>query len=187
MCSTSPQRKRRPLRAIGLQRVRALWAWNPPSPLSGPLLSMYIPRVYGTMWNILFVCVENACRSQMAEAWARHLGQGRVRAWSAGSHPAKTINPYVRLVMRERGIELRGAAPKGFDVLPEMVWDAVVTMGCGEECPWIPARIHVRWEIPDPKGRSIEVFRRVRDEIEHRVRELLEMLDSAQAEEQPAL
>jgi arsenate reductase len=148
---------------------------------------MYIPRMDGTMWNIVFVCVENACRSQMAEAWARHLGHGRVRAWSAGSRPAKTVDPFVRLVMRERGIDLGEAAPKGFDALPETVWDAVVTMGCGEECPWIPARLHVRWEIPDPRGRSLDVFREVRDEIERRVRELLEILESARAEEQPAL
>lgn len=139
------------------------------------------------MWNIVFVCVENACRSQMAEAWARHLGHGRVRAWSAGSRPAKTVDPLVRLVMRERGIDLGEAAPKGFDALPETVWDAVVTMGCGEECPWIPARLHVQWEIPDPRGRSLDVFREVRDEIERRVRELLEILESARAEEQPAL
>ncbi len=148
---------------------------------------MYIHRMHGTMRNILFVCVENACRSQMAEAWARHLGRERVRVWSAGSRPARTVDPYARLVMRERGIDLGEAAPKGFDALPETVWDAVVTMGCGEECPWIPARLHVRWEIPDPKGHPIEVFRRVRDEIERRVRELLEMFDSARAEEHPAL
>ncbi len=131
------------------------------------------------MKNILFVCVENACRSQMAEAWARHLGQGHVRVWSAGSRPAKEVNPYARLVMHERGIELTEASPKGFEALPEVTWDIVVTMGCGDECPWIPARRRVQWDIPDPKGQSLEVFRRIRDEIERRTRELLEMLDSA--------
>ncbi|MCS6816063.1 MAG: arsenate reductase ArsC [Blastocatellia bacterium] len=131
------------------------------------------------MKNILFVCVENACRSQMAEAWARHLGHGRVRAWSAGSRPSTEVNPHARLVMRERGIELVEATPKGFEALPDLTWDVVVTMGCGDECPWIPARRRVQWDIPDPKGQSLEVFRRVRDEIERRVRELLELLESA--------
>jgi protein-tyrosine-phosphatase len=128
--------------------------------------------------NILFVCVENACRSQMAEAWARHLGRGRVRAWSAGSRPAREVNPQARRVMRERGIELAEATPKGFDALPDLTWDVVVTMGCGDACPRIPARRHVAWDIPDPSGQPPEVFRRVRDEIERRVRELLHALDS---------
>ena len=131
------------------------------------------------MKNVLFVCVENACRSPMAEAWARHLGQGRVRAWSAGSRPSSEVNPHARLVMRERGIELAEAMPKGFEALPDLTWDVVVTMGCGDECPWIPARRRVQWDIPDPKGRSLEIFRQVRDQIERCVRELLETLDSA--------
>lgn len=131
------------------------------------------------MKHIVFVCVENSCRSQMAEAWARHLGRGRVRAWSAGSRPSGEVNPLARQVMRERGIDLTEAVSKGFEALPEVTWDVVVTMGCGDQCPWLPARARVNWDIPDPKGQPIEVFRRVRDEIERRVRELLEALDSA--------
>ncbi len=131
------------------------------------------------MKHIVFVCVENSCRSQMAEAWARHLGRGRVRAWSAGSRPSGEVNPLARQVMRERGIDLTEAVSKGFEALPEVTWDVVVTMGCGDQCPWLPARARVQWDIPDPKGQPIEVFRRVRDEIERRVRELLEALDSA--------
>jgi protein-tyrosine-phosphatase len=130
------------------------------------------------MKTILFACVENACRSPMAEAWARYLGGERVSAWSAGSHPSAEVNPQARLVMRERGIELADATPKRFEALPELTWDVVVTMGCGDECPWIPARRHVAWGIPDPKGQSLEVFRQVRGEIERRVRELLKTLDS---------
>lgn len=115
----------------------------------------------------------------MAEAWARHLGRGRVRAWSAGSRPSGEVNPLARQVMRERGIDLTEAVSKGFEALPEVTWDVVVTMGCGDQCPWLPARARVQWDIPDPKGQPIEVFRQVRDEIERRVRELLEALDSA--------
>jgi len=115
----------------------------------------------------------------MAEAWARHLGRRRVRAWSAGSRPSGEVNPLARQVMRERGIDLTEAVSKGFEALPEVTWDVVVTMGCGDRCPWLPARARVNWDIPDPKGQPIEVFRRVRDEIERRVRELLEALDSA--------
>lgn len=115
----------------------------------------------------------------MAEAWARHLGRGRVRAWSAGSRPSGEVNPLARQVMRERGIDLAEAVSKGFEALPEVTWDVVVTLGCGDRCPWLPARAHVQWDLPDPKGQPIEVFRRVRDEIECRVRELLEALDSA--------
>lgn len=130
------------------------------------------------MKNILFVCVENACRSQMAEAWARSLGGERVRAYSAGSRPGEDVHPLAREVMRERGLDLSGHAPKGLQDLPDVLWDVVVTMGCGDECPAVPARVRLSWDIPDPKGQSIEAFRRVRDEIERRVRELVDSLNT---------
>ncbi|RMG52074.1 MAG: arsenate reductase ArsC [Acidobacteria bacterium] len=128
------------------------------------------------MKNVLFVCIENACRSQMAEAWARHLGRGRLNAFSAGSRPAGSVNPRAIEVMRERGIELTGHQSKGFDALPALTWDYVITMGCGDDCPFVPARARLDWNIPDPKGKSLEEFRQVRDEIERRVRQLLEQL-----------
>lgn len=92
------------------------------------------------MKNVLFVCIENACRSQMAEAWARHLGRGRLNAFSAGSRPAGRVNPRAIEVMKERGLDLNGQQSKGFDALPALTWDYVITMGCGDECPFVPAR-----------------------------------------------
>jgi protein-tyrosine-phosphatase len=128
------------------------------------------------MKNILFVCIENSCRSQMAEGWARHLGRDQVNIFSAGSRPSGQINEGAAAVMSERGIELANQASKGFDALPDLSWDYLITMGCGDQCPFLPARTRIDWDIPDPKGRPIEFFREVRDEIERRVRELLNSL-----------
>lgn len=129
------------------------------------------------MKNILFVCIENSCRSQMAEGWARHLGRGRVQAFSAGSRPSGKVNQTAVAVMKERGIDLSSQASKGFDALPDLTWDYVITMGCGDECPFVPARARIDWDIPDPKEKPIEVFRTVRDEIERRVKQLMESLE----------
>jgi len=128
------------------------------------------------MKNILFVCIENSCRSQMAEGWAHHLGRGRVNAFSAGSRPSGKVNEGAITVMKERGIELSDQASKGFDALPDLTWDYVITMGGGDECPFVPARTRIDWDIPDPKGKPIEFFRHVRDEIERRVKQLLDSL-----------
>lgn len=129
------------------------------------------------MKNILFVCIENSCRSQMAEGWARHLGRERVKAFSAGSRPSGKVNEGAIAVMKERGIDLSGQASKGFDGLPELAWDYVITMGCGDACPFVPARARMDWDIPDPKDKPIEFFRLVRDEIERRVAQLLDQLE----------
>jgi protein-tyrosine-phosphatase len=126
--------------------------------------------------RILFVCVENACRSQMAEGFAWRLGAGNVEAWSAGSHPAKKINATAVEVMLKKGIVLTGAGPKGFSALPAVEWDAVVSMGCGDAFPLVPALRHVAWDLPDPAGLSDKEFRKVRDEIERRVEALLDSL-----------
>ena len=124
--------------------------------------------------HILFVCVENACRSQMAEAFAQALGAGRVAAWSAGSRPAGQVNARAVTFMKERGIELATQRPKGLHDLPAgITWDFVVTMGCGDSCPYLPANSRLDWDLPDPKGLPDEEFRRVRDAIEARVRELI--------------
>lgn len=126
--------------------------------------------------RILFVCRENACRSQMAEGFARELGGGRVEAYSGGSQPRGSVNETAVKVMAERGIDLRTHRLKGLDELPTAEFDCVVTMGCGDDCPWVPTKLLIAWEIPDPSGKPIEVFRQVRDTIEQGVRELLQGL-----------
>ena len=123
--------------------------------------------------NLLFVCVENSCRSQMAEGFARALGKGRVAAWSAGSRPSGTVNPRAIAFMSERGIDLAPHASKGLDDLPAVTWDAVVTMGCGDACPHLPARSRLDWDLPDPKTLGDDEFRGLRDRIEALVRELV--------------
>lgn len=128
--------------------------------------------------KILFVCVENARRSQMAEAFAKAFGKGEIEVYSAGSHPSSTIDPLVIKVMKEKGIDLSGNRPRGLNDLPPIEMDYLVTMGCEETCPAIPAKKIIEWEIPDPKGKSIDVFREVRDLIEDKVRGLLKEIES---------
>jgi len=124
--------------------------------------------------RILFVCAENSCRSQMAEGFARSLGGGRVAAASAGSRPAARVHPAAVRLMAERGIDLGGSVPRGLDALAAgSTWDAVVTMGCGDACPAIPARRRIDWDLPDPRDLPDDAFRAVRDEIERRVKILL--------------
>lgn len=123
-------------------------------------------------FRVLFVCVENANRSQIAEAFARHYGGGRVEALSAGSRPSGVINPRARQFMAEIGIDLSAQSSKSLnDVSGD--FDAVVTMGCGDECPWLPARLREDWALPDPKHLSDDEYRTVRDAIGARVQALL--------------
>lgn len=128
--------------------------------------------------RVLFVCVHNAGRSQMAAAFLQHLGAGRVVAESAGSRPADALNPAVIDVMRERGIDLpaSGARPKSLQEVDVREADVVVTMGCGDQCPVYPGKRYLDWDLPDPAGRPVEEVREIRDEIERRVRALLEQL-----------
>ncbi len=126
--------------------------------------------------RVLFVCIENSCRSQMAEAFARLAAGERIEPYSAGSHPSGRINPKAVAAMAEIGCDLGGQRSKSLDELPKVKFDAVVTMGCGDECPFIPAERHEDWSIPDPKDLPLEEFRRVRDLIGQRVRELAERL-----------
>ncbi|MGH8212720.1 MAG: arsenate reductase ArsC [Rhodanobacteraceae bacterium] len=126
--------------------------------------------------RILFVCVENACRSQMAEGFARLHGDGRVDAFSAGSRPAGAINPRAIAFMAERGVDISANASKPLGVFADQSFDAVVTMGCGDACPWLPARCREDWALPDPKHLPDAEFRAVRDEIEQRVVRLLARL-----------
>lgn len=127
--------------------------------------------------KILFVCVENARRSQIAEGFAQTLGQGKVEVYSAGSRPTSLIDPLVIEVMKEKGIDLTAKRPKGLNDLPTIEMDYLVTMGCEETCPAIPSKKTIEWEIPDPKGKSIDLFREVRDMLEDKVRAFLTEID----------
>jgi protein-tyrosine-phosphatase len=125
--------------------------------------------------QILFVCVGNSCRSQIAEALANHLGKGRVRAFSAGSHPLGRILPETHEVLREKGVSLDGHRSKGLDEVALGEIDVVVGMGCEVQCP-VPAGFKgrvIEWNIPDPYSRDLEFFRSVRDLIERQVKALL--------------
>ena len=126
--------------------------------------------------RVLFVCVENSNRSQMAEAFARMDGGDAVEAFSAGSAPSGRINPKAIRFMDDLGYDLRTHASKSLDALAGMDFDAVVTMGCGDSCPWVPAKQREDWALPDPKHMDDEGYRAVRDEISARVRTLLASL-----------
>jgi protein-tyrosine-phosphatase len=127
--------------------------------------------------EILFVCVHNAGRSQMAAGFAAHLGAGRVHVMSAGSDPSDQINPAVVAAMAEAGIDLRQEFPKILSDEVVRAADAVITMGCGDACPVYPGKRYLDWEVDDPAGQPIEVVRRIRDDIRERVRALLEELE----------
>ena len=124
--------------------------------------------------RFLFVCVENSCRSQMAEAFARIHGGDTVDAYSAGSNPSGCVNPKAIAAMREIGYDLSSHASKSLDELPDVEWDFVATMGCGDECPLIRAKQREDWRIPDPKNLEQEDFNKIRDEIDEKVRSLLD-------------
>jgi protein-tyrosine-phosphatase len=109
----------------------------------------------------------------MAQGFAESLGQGKVEVYSAGSRPSSQIDPLVIEVMKEKGIDLSGKRPKGLNDLPPVEMDYLVTMGCEETCPAVSAKRMIEWEIPDPKGKGVDVVRTVRDAIEKKVRELL--------------
>ncbi len=123
--------------------------------------------------NVLFVCIENSNRSQMAEGFARMLGRGRVSAFSAGSRPSGQINPRAIQLMKEKGVDLTSQLSKGLDDLPKLKWDYIVTMGCGDACPTLPAAHRVDWSLPDPRHLADAEFRAVRDRIEVLVAGLL--------------
>ena len=125
--------------------------------------------------RILFVCVENANRSQMAEAFAHMYGDGQIEAHSAGSAPSGQINPKAIRFMAELGYDLSRHASKSLTAMTGE-FDAVITMGCGDHCPWIPAKRREDWGLPDPKHMDDAGYRDVRDEIAQRVKTLLESL-----------
>ena len=127
--------------------------------------------------RMLFVCVENANRSQMAEAFARMLGGNSVEAYSAGSRPSGKVNPKAVESMRELGYDLSVHGSKSLDELPDVAFDFVATMGCGDACPMIRAKQRADWSIPDPKQLPPDEFRVIRDLIRDQVRAALDELN----------
>jgi arsenate reductase (thioredoxin) len=126
--------------------------------------------------RVIFVCVENSNRSQMAEAFARMHGGPEVEAFSSGSRPSGRVNPKAVEAMQEVGYDLTTHASKGLEAFNGQPFDAAVTMGCGDECPLVLAKKRLDWQIPDPKELPPERFREVRDLIEAKVKELLASL-----------
>ena len=126
--------------------------------------------------TVLFVCVHNAGRSQMAAGYLRHLAGGRVEVLSAGSQPADSVNPAAVAAMAEEGIDLLGARPTVLTQDAVRVSDVVVTMGCGDACPFFPGKRYEDWVLDDPAGQGLEAVRPIRDEIRRRVEELIASL-----------
>lgn len=124
--------------------------------------------------KLLFVCVENSNRSQMSQAFALILGAGNIEAYSAGSKPSGIVNPKAIAAMKELGYDLSTHDSKSLHEVEQFApFDAVITMGCGDACPWMPAKRFVDWQIPDPKHMEPEQFNEVRDYISGKVRELI--------------
>jgi arsenate reductase (thioredoxin) len=127
--------------------------------------------------KILFVCIENSNRSQMSQAFAKMLGGSAVKAYSSGSKPAGRINQKAIVAMKELGYDLKTHRPKSLEEVKEYApFDAVVTMGCGDACPWMPAKKFIEWDIPDPRDMNENDFNKVRDLIKENVKELLASL-----------
>ena len=133
--------------------------------------------------SVLFLCVHNAGRSQMALGWFTHLAGDRAVAWSSGSEPAAEVNPAAVAAMAEAGIDIASARPQRWTDEIVGAADVVVTMGCGDTCPVFPGKRYLDWELDDPAGQGIEAVRPIRDEIERRVRGLLGELGVSAAEE----
>ncbi|MFD5474224.1 arsenate reductase ArsC [Streptomyces sp. NPDC127105] len=130
--------------------------------------------------SVLFVCVHNAGRSQMAAAFLTHLAGDRVQVRSAGSAPADTVNPAVAEAMSEAGIDISAEVPKVLTVEAVQASDVVITMGCGDTCPVFPGKRYLDWELPDPAGQGVDAVRPIRDEIEKRIRGLIDEIAPAE-------
>ena len=146
-----------------------------------------IPKVSGSFYfyilndsmkkKVLFVCIENSNRSQMSQAFAKMLGGENVKAYSAGSKPSGIVNPKAIAAMKELDYDLSEHESKSLKEVEQFApFDAVVTMGCGDACPWMPAKKFIDWEIPDPKNMQPDDFNKVRDLIRNKVKELLQTL-----------
>ncbi|MCB0776563.1 MAG: arsenate reductase ArsC [Chitinophagaceae bacterium] len=129
------------------------------------------------MKKVLFVCIENSNRSQMSQAFAKIIGGDAIAAYSAGSNPSGIVNPKAIASMKELGYDLSVHDSKSLKEVERFApFDAVVTMGCGDACPWMPAKKFIDWEIPDPKNMEPDDFRKVRDLIKEKVKDLLQSL-----------
>jgi protein-tyrosine-phosphatase len=128
------------------------------------------------MKKVLFVCVENSCRSQIAEAFAKIHGSGVVEAYSSGSRPSGAVNAKAIASMAELGYDLSTHRSKALDQIPQLEYDYAITMGCGDECPYVRAKQRLDWGIPDPKTMPLDEFRAVRDLIEEKVEALIAQL-----------
>jgi arsenate reductase len=126
--------------------------------------------------TVLFLCVHNAGRSQMALGWFKHLAADRATAWSGGSEPAAEINPAAVEAMAEVGIDITGEHPKRWTDEIVRAADVVVTMGCGDTCPFVPGKRYENWALDDPAGKGVEAVRPIRDELRRRVEDLLASL-----------
>jgi protein-tyrosine-phosphatase len=127
--------------------------------------------------TVLFLCVHNAGRSQMATGWFNHLAGDQALALSGGSEPAESVNPAAVQAMAEVGIDIANAVPKRWTDQTIGAADVVITMGCGDTCPFVPGKRYEDWELDDPAGQGVEAVRPIRDEIGQRVRSLLASLD----------
>jgi protein-tyrosine-phosphatase len=128
------------------------------------------------MIKVLFVCVENSCRSQMAEGFAKIHGKGILQAYSSGSRPSGVVNKKAVSSMAEAGYDLSSHTSKSLTAIPDIEYDRVITMGCGDACPFIRAKKREDWDIPDPKNMDEQDFRNVRNMIEEKVKNLIKYL-----------
>jgi protein-tyrosine-phosphatase len=127
--------------------------------------------------KVLFVCIENSNRSQMAQAFAKINGGNKLEAYSAGSKPSGKINPKAIAAMKELGYDLSAHASKSLQEVEQYApFDAVITMGCGDACPWMPAKKFIDWQIPDPRNMNEDDFRKVRNLVEEKVKDLISSL-----------
>ncbi len=148
-----------------------------PDPQGDSLLNRATPLETG-LRRVLFVCIENSNRSQVAEAFARIHGRGKIEAYSAGSRPSGRVNPKAIQSMAELGYDLKSHRSQSLEEIPPIEFDAVVTMGCGDSCPTVAAKRRQNWEVPDPKSAPLGEFRAVRRLIETKVKQLLAELQS---------
>jgi arsenate reductase len=126
--------------------------------------------------TVLFVCVHNAGRSQMAAGYLQHLAGDRIEVLSAGSRPGNAINPMAVAAMAEEGIDIAGNQPKVLTTEAVQASDVVITMGCGDECPYFPGKRYEDWKLDDPAGQGLDAVRPIRDEIRRRIEELIASL-----------
>lgn len=140
--------------------------------------SNYWKEIMNKKASVMFVCVHNAGRSQMAAGFMQHLAGDRVEIRSAGTAPAETINPSVVEAMQEEGIDISMNSPKILTTEDVKASDYVITMGCGDECPFFPGKTYLDWPLEDPAGQGVEAIRPIRDEIKSKIEALIAEIDA---------